>query len=353
MTLCWVKTQMESPFGAIDVAHWAVALDGGDDDIIDDADRALEQAEDELGAVMWNSNEPVLRFILAYCKNKKAPAGGGVAWPLRVLELGAGVGCLGIALAVGGCDAVVTDLPRLVPLMQKNVALNRRRLTVAPTAAEGAARPGGCEAAALKWGEADLPRVVSELLCGRGMRVLNAPAPSNAPKKHEQRSARRRKRDRACVAEAVTYCPSALTAAPIVVVLCDALYGNRQDWPKLAALLHELFDSANTEDVTVLNFCEQRVRGVEDDFFRMLDGETWAGVMAGGSALTAPPALKANVPQTEQSAALEVIVQDAVAGRVWRWEMSIVPERSGLDLPVRATVLTRTARPDPSMDAEA
>lgn len=42
----------------------------------------------------------------------------------RVLELGAGTGALGIAVAALGGDVVLTDLPDVVPLTRQNVQLN-------------------------------------------------------------------------------------------------------------------------------------------------------------------------------------------------------------------------------------
>ena len=42
----------------------------------------------------------------------------------RVLELGAGTGALGIAVAALGGDVVITDLPDVVPLTRKNVEAN-------------------------------------------------------------------------------------------------------------------------------------------------------------------------------------------------------------------------------------
>mmetsp|Transcript_59150 Transcript_59150/g.157411 ORF Transcript_59150/g.157411 Transcript_59150/m.157411 type:complete len:220 (-) Transcript_59150:132-791(-) len=67
-----------------------------------------------------------------------------------IIELGAGCGALSCALALSGCRVVATDLPEVVPLMQRSVELNRVETYV--------------DCRALSWGNtADLASVLSTL----------------------------------------------------------------------------------------------------------------------------------------------------------------------------------------------
>ncbi|EJK69718.1 hypothetical protein THAOC_08997 [Thalassiosira oceanica] len=75
----------------------------------------------------------------------------------RVLELGAGTGVVGLMLAKAvECDVVVTDLPELLGLMERNVRRNFSDLSddggAGLIAADGRAK-GSIEARVLRWGD--------------------------------------------------------------------------------------------------------------------------------------------------------------------------------------------------------
>merc|ERR1740123_1277856 len=73
-----------------------------------------------LGANVWSSAKVLLHY-LEETLFKQRPGGlEGV----RILELGAGCGLPGLALAQMGADVTLTDVPRLYPLLQENVSAN-------------------------------------------------------------------------------------------------------------------------------------------------------------------------------------------------------------------------------------
>ncbi|KAF5841465.1 putative methyltransferase-domain-containing protein [Dunaliella salina] len=77
--------------------------------------------------VVWQSG-----FVLAELLLRRPPLG---PWPgVKVLELGAGTGITGIALALAGARVMLTDLPHILPLTQENVATNCRPIHAAMVA---------------------------------------------------------------------------------------------------------------------------------------------------------------------------------------------------------------------------
>ncbi|KAK9829400.1 hypothetical protein WJX72_005603 [[Myrmecia] bisecta] len=64
-------------------------------------------------------------FVLAEYLLQRPPFGG---WSdVRAVDLGSGTGVVGIALALAGADVVLTDLPHVTPLTQRNVDANCRQ----------------------------------------------------------------------------------------------------------------------------------------------------------------------------------------------------------------------------------
>lgn len=201
----WATATVQSKYGSVSVLHWDCKADEEDEG--DHRYDALETAEDELGAVLWNSNSVVLDYLHDLL--------GANLSHMSILELGCGVGVLGISLAGAGAETVVTDLPRLLPLMKHNVDTTK------------SLHKGRCEAVAFKWGDA-IPTQLTRFL-SRGITGI---------------------------------------------IMCDALYGNARDFPKLLESL-ELLCSPQT---IVYNFCEQRVENVEGPFLKLLDAapERWS-----------------------------------------------------------------------------
>lgn len=248
-----IEDVMCIPHRPIRTLHWAVYVPEGDEDDVTHEDQNysdLDQAEDQLGAVLWNSNETVFQHLpsmLADDAAKKTSSTSDVTSALEnlhVLELGAGVGCLGIACAFAGASrVVVTDIKELVPLMVRNVALNQgafrsyiREKTEDPT--NSTSLKDVCLATTWRWGG-------------------SKETPSDIAKHFDRRVD--------------------------LVLLCDALYGNKKDWPLLIQTLNQIVDMSSAAsssskkknferdgNVLVCNFCEQRVESVEDGFLELL-----------------------------------------------------------------------------------
>lgn len=366
--LSWIEKEVESPYGAVSTLHWAVpdASRGvahhsnpeayrhdnsyyvpenenpyerqAEKSAEADADTALavqlESAEDQLGAVLWNSNSTALGYLHRRVFASGDSAAAEADEPLRgkcVVELGAGVGCLGIALAMAGARVVVSDIKELVPLMAHNVKRNAARIR------RRSGGKGRCAALAWKWG----------------------PTASLNPKKilKQQAQQQKKKEEGRDPAEALAAMLATLTAQPSApyaeclsllqdpseqisgdmpridyVVLCDALYGNPNDWPALLYTLSEIL-KGNPTGCTVVNFCEQRINNVEGAFLKLLDeeNETNSGGDSGSSADETVTAA--------QSAAevLRTVLRVMRGAYRWRYEVEAVAEgASDLDMPIRA-----------------
>lgn len=366
--LKWVVKPVESPYGSVDTMHWAVPDDDGDHDHIDgtgyatshhgddgaDAETALqvalETAEDQLGAVLWNSNTAALNYlhkhILSSSRRRtkaargQAPSQSGSVSPagqplkgLSVIELGAGVGCLGIALALGGASVAITDLKELVPLMKHNVTLNADRVKHAGQ--------GRCAAMEWKWG----------------------PSVSLNPAKHKPRPERGGDEGGGVALEAMLTAlraPSQPFRAVQAflqgekgeggtvdyVILCDALYGNPKDWPSLLYTLTEIL-ATNPRGCTVVNFCEQRVEDVEGAFLELLREQNRK---SRAEELTSPKGKDGLIDAAELKArALQQVLLEKRGTYKWRFHTETVAEaQSELDMTIRATTIQWVSDDDSS-----
>lgn len=296
--LAWVEKEVASPYGPVATLHWAVpesasqhSTQPGSGDDADDAATALrlklEDAEDQLGAVLWNSNTEALNYLhrrifrlppvpVYHCSTHgQAPLHGKIA-----VELGAGVGCLGIALAMAGARVAITDLKELLPLMKHNVELNRRSVK------RCSGGVGQCVALQWKWGptaslsiqkqwrkkssHATLQSVIEETVKAVLQPSDNFSSCSAALAQNDEGVI--------AVGEQVKTGKGPqlqLRCPPLscdYVILCDALYGNPKDWPALLYTLSELL-ATNPLHCRAINFCEQRVDDVEGAFLKLLDDE--------------------------------------------------------------------------------
>jgi hypothetical protein len=121
-----------------------VAVTLGPDVRLDIAQRPRALAADKVGvgACLWDGALLLAGFLAAAPRHRLLGA--------RAVELGAGVGVAGLAAARLGARVVLTDLARVLPLLEENLAANGF--------ADAAGRPvptssgGSAEAAELEWG---------------------------------------------------------------------------------------------------------------------------------------------------------------------------------------------------------
>lgn len=111
----WVWEDLSFRGVPFKVAHFE-APGGKREKVSDDLVEHLDRCEVELGACLWqDTNHALLRFLE---RRRQGYAG------LRVLEMGAGAGACGLALALDGADATLTDVDGLVPLLELNIVHN-------------------------------------------------------------------------------------------------------------------------------------------------------------------------------------------------------------------------------------
>lgn len=379
--LRWVEKEVDSPYGSVATLHWAVAdadAGGTDHHDYDENDEGtvneqtalyveLDSAEDQLGAVLWNSNTAALNYLQSHVfahrhergeeevtkkpKSESAYSEGGAA-PLRgvtVVELGAGVGCLGIALAMAGARVVVTDLKELVPLLEHNVVLNRNRVQ------KRSSGVGSCDALAWKWGPSVSLNAKKQLRKAStattpsgasGGKAAPSPAEARTPKTSVAASAAQEQviasmlRALDAPSEAWATCRRLLgTSAVDYVIMCDALYGNPKDWPSLLYTLSEML-VANPHRCEVINFCEQRVNNVEGAFFKLLEAENAKPSVNAEEGKNCSSTGHSSEAEITPEALLERSLRRKRGDWRWDWKTEVVGEAaSDLNMTIRATRL--------------
>ena len=132
----WVRTQRQFKTNQFYVWHYdpeqiepvADWLGLGDDlCLINHADaqlnRVLEPATDQLGAIIW---EEAAKPLLNWLDHRRGSYAG-----VRVLELGAGAGLVGLALGGAGANATISDVEALLPLLNVNAKEGGGNVTAA------------------------------------------------------------------------------------------------------------------------------------------------------------------------------------------------------------------------------
>lgn len=199
----WVWEPLRFRKAAFRVAHFE-APGSTDPDIVDDSlTEHLERCEEELGACLWHETND---FLLRFLERRRADYRDQ-----RVLELGAGVGVIAIALALDGANALATDLPALLPVLELNVDEN--------------------------FGSRELAEPIKVELD-----IAQARKPKKKEKKPNARVRAEKVVPGTCRAAAVDWLqearhPTLPAAAFDVIVVCDSLYENKTSWDSLRQVL--------------------------------------------------------------------------------------------------------------------
>lgn len=75
----------------------------------------------DVSCVIWDAS-----LVLAHYLENRAKQNPSAWKDIRAVELGAGVGCVGIVAACLGVDVIMTDLPAVLPLLERNIIENRK-----------------------------------------------------------------------------------------------------------------------------------------------------------------------------------------------------------------------------------
>lgn len=206
----------------------------------------LERCEAELGACLWlDTNRAALRALEQMMESYAG---------MRCLELGAGAGAIGIALALDGADSVIADVDALLPLMHRNAAINGLKPPSIAEAVASDSAPVEAEAAATVKGKlrkekaavSPAPVFVKANKCqkatGQNQRAARAAAAAALQATGDGKPSDAFAAIGSCVASAAEWTREAKTptlpaAAFDVIVVCDCLYENKESWDALQEVI--------------------------------------------------------------------------------------------------------------------
>ncbi|XP_010532292.1 PREDICTED: protein-lysine methyltransferase METTL21D [Tarenaya hassleriana] len=100
-----------------------------------------------LGTTVWDASMVFAKYLEKNCR--KGRFNPSKLKGKRVIELGAGCGVAGFAMAMLGCDVISTDQREVLPLLKRNVEWNTSRIVQTNSTSESF---GSLEVAELDWG---------------------------------------------------------------------------------------------------------------------------------------------------------------------------------------------------------
>ncbi|XP_030746216.1 protein-lysine methyltransferase METTL21D-like [Sitophilus oryzae] len=97
-----------------------------------------QQTEGDVGCVVWDASIVLSKYLEELFKKDNEYFNNTLA-----IELGAGVGCVGLTAACLGANVLLTDLPPIIPLLETNLLLNNQLFKREDTRVKVASLPWG------------------------------------------------------------------------------------------------------------------------------------------------------------------------------------------------------------------
>ncbi|XP_045483008.1 protein N-lysine methyltransferase METTL21D-like isoform X2 [Harmonia axyridis] len=99
-----------------------------------------QKIEGDVSCVVWDASIVLAKYLEKRNSEKKDFLNGN-----KVVELGAGLGCVGLTAACLGAQVISTDLPECIPLLNLNISKNEQVWS----------KYGQIKSSPLKWGESN------------------------------------------------------------------------------------------------------------------------------------------------------------------------------------------------------
>ncbi|XP_050667122.1 protein N-lysine methyltransferase METTL21D-like [Leptidea sinapis] len=85
--------------------------------------KIYQKLEGDVNCVVWDASLVLAKYLEMMCHHKPDFLSG-----VRVLELGSGLGVVGLTAATLGAQVTLTDLPEALPLLRLNIAENKSKI---------------------------------------------------------------------------------------------------------------------------------------------------------------------------------------------------------------------------------
>ncbi|XP_013173796.1 PREDICTED: protein-lysine methyltransferase METTL21D-like [Papilio xuthus] len=85
--------------------------------------KIYQKLEGDVNCVVWDASLVLAKYLETICQEKPDFLSG-----TRVLELGSGLGVVGLTAATLGAQVTLTDLPEALPLLRLNISENKQKI---------------------------------------------------------------------------------------------------------------------------------------------------------------------------------------------------------------------------------